>query len=474
LTRHYRKLGDTARAAEFAIEAIQIGDELQDRHVIAANRTNLGSVRRDEGALDQALDEYRAAEQAAIAGGLREEEAAANEVMASVRNERKEYALALNHAQHASGIAQLIGDPVLIARAEEELAVALKGQNDFDAAVSAYTDAARAIRSLSHEQSFFVSLVGDALGLCATSRRIDLKIHLLAGVFAPDLRIAGEDSIHPLRALYAALPSMAKIIRVDRLLPIAALTVADLLADKPQVIERRIVLEATNALLDPTSIVATNSALAAVAAILMAHSASCLTLGDLADLAERLAHFSGHVYFKPESDGAAHWTLRLQIADGVVVTLLQLDDSPRTAVTAMILALLLTSLDGMIRRYLLDAVRIPRHEAIINIGSRKELEAQLGPTLLQVGNMPRGFAVAESTDVTRAVQPPILVVCADEFGRPWRPYENALSDTHLLFAEVLRVLVAHLLGKTIEPEVLSPKIVTLVRRIGYRGLPPSA
>jgi len=135
----------------------------------------------------------------------------------------------------------------------------------------------------------------------------------------------------------------------------------------------------------------------------------------------------------------------------------------------MILALLLTSLEGMIRRDLLDTERLPCQEAIINVASQKELEAQLGPNLMQLGQMPKGFAVAESTDVSRTDQPPILVVYADGFWKPWRPDENALSDIHLLFAEVLRVLVAHLLGKSIEPDVLFPKIGGLVRRIGYRS-----
>lgn len=51
LTRYYRRSGDTARAAECALEAIEIGERLGDLHVIAINRTTLGNVRRDEGNL---------------------------------------------------------------------------------------------------------------------------------------------------------------------------------------------------------------------------------------------------------------------------------------------------------------------------------------------------------------------------------------------------------------------------------------
>ena len=468
-TRYYRESGDTARAAEFALEAIQIGEQLDDRHVIAINRTTLGNIRRDEGNLSQALIEYHVAEQVAVAADLRDTEAAANELIASVHNEREEYSVALHHAQHAVAVARLVDDYVLIARSEEERAIALKGQRDLDTAISAYTDAATAISALHPGGSFFVSLTGDALHLCATVKRIDLKIRLLKGVFVPDLKpIDGGDD--PLHALYSALPRMADTIpRVERLLPIVALSMADLLADVPPLVERRIILQATDALLPRGSALPTTTRLAAAAAILMAQSGNVLTLGDVVDIAERLATVSTRIYFKPQFDGPGHWTLRLEIADGVVVSLVQLDDSPRTAITTTVLALLLSGLDRIIRQRLLDAERIPRHEVIINVISRKELKAQPGSELLELGDMPKGFVVAESTDVTRSDQPPIFVVCADQFPTPWRPNEHALSDVHLLLGELLRVLVAHLLARAVEPEILLPKIGSIVRRIGYRG-----
>ena len=102
--------------------------------------------------------------------------------------------------------------------------------------------------------------------------------------------------------------------------------------------------------------------LAAAAAILMAQSGNLLTLDDVADIAERLAAAEARIYFKPQPDGSGHWTLRLEIADGVVISLVQLDDSPRTAITTTVLALLLSGLDRIIRQRLLDAERIPRQE----------------------------------------------------------------------------------------------------------------
>jgi hypothetical protein len=359
-------------ASEFALEAIGIGEQLQDLHVIATNRINLGNVRRDKDALDQALVEYKTAEHASVAGGLRDSESAANELIASVLNEREQYGVALYHAQHAAAVARLVGDNLLVARAEEERAIALKGQRDLGGAIEAYTAAANAIGAFRPEGSFFASLVGDALNLCVTSRRIDLKIELLRRIFSPDLKaVEGAEIFHPLRILYAALPPMAKAIRPDRLLPIVALSMADLLADVPPLIGRRITLQSIKALLDSRIEPLTNSTLTAVAAILLAYSGDGLTIEDLVDIAERVACLSSRIYFKPEPDGAAHWTVRLEIAEGVVVSLVQMDVVPSTARTTMILALLLTSLGSVMREHLLKSERMPRQEAIIQVASSR-------------------------------------------------------------------------------------------------------
>ena len=468
LTRYYRRSGDTARAAESALEAIQIGEQLGDLHVIAINRTMLGNVRRDEGNLEQALIEYHAAEQAAVTAGLRDTESAANELIASVHNQRREYQVALHHAQHAAAVARLAGDHILVARAEEEHAIALKGHRDFEKAIRAYTDAATAISAIHPGGSFFVALTSDALHLCATTKRNDLMTRLLKGVFIREFNAIDED-IDPLDVLYRALPRMADTItQVDRLLPIIALSMADLLVDVSPLIERRIILQATDALLPKGSTLPTTSRLAAVAVILMAQSGSSLTLGDVVDIAERLAAASPRIYFKPRPDGSGHWTLRMGIANGVVVSLVQLDDSPRTAITTSVLALLLLGLADVIRQQLLDTEQLPRQEVIINVVNREELENQPGSELVKLGDMPKGFVVAESTDVTRSDQPPIVVICADQFPMPWRPTEHALSDYCLVLGELLRVLAAHLLARAVEPEVLFPKIGSVIQRISYQ------
>ena len=124
--------GELDEAARFAVEAIQIGEQLKDEHVIALNRTTLGNVRRDGGELQEALVEYHAADRASVKGRLQDSEAAANELIASVHNQLGEYDVALHHAQHAAAVARLADEQILVARAEEERALALQGKREID------------------------------------------------------------------------------------------------------------------------------------------------------------------------------------------------------------------------------------------------------------------------------------------------------------------------------------------------------
>ena len=469
LTRFYRSAGEFERAAQFATEAIQIGEQLADAQVIGINRTTLGNVKRDEGKLRDALMEYQAAEKAAVTGGRRDLEAVANELMASLYNEQQDYSVALHHAQHAAAIARLVGDHLLVARAEEERAIALAGLRQPEPAIDAYAEAAREIGSDQPGGAYFVELITDALHLCNTLRRTDLKTKLLSRTF---LESASADTTvnDPLAVPYHVLPKMvASVDRTESLASLAALTIGDLLTDKPNVVQRRIVLQSADAVLAGGENIVGTGGLAAVTGILMAAPIDILTLEDITDLAERVAASTPHLYYKPAADGAATWTLRLRLGGGAVLSIVQLDDEPRTAVVAAMLALLLTVSESAVRRHLVDVEQLPRDEAVINVVSRKELEVQLAGMFPDLGDMPSGYAVSESTDITRGEQPPIVVIRAEEFPAAWCPNKDRISDMHIVLGEVLRPLVAHLLARTVEPEVLFPKIGRTVRRLGYSG-----
>jgi tetratricopeptide (TPR) repeat protein len=470
LTRHYRKLGETALAARYAIEAIEIGERISDRHVIAINRINLGNVRRDERLLAEALDEYRIADRVASEGGFRADEAAANELIASVLNEQGQYGLAVMHSRHAAGVAAQTGDLLILARAREEEAVALAAQRDIPAAVTAYTDAAIAASSVRPKGGFSVSLLENGLALCASAGRKDLMSGVLKRFFAVADGATEDASLDAiLRIWYAALPRMAQKVDAERILPVVALAGATLLSGLPTLIERRIILQSIQALLSNDQPMPEVAGLIGTAALLMASSWDSMILDDLVSVADQLCDFSSGLYFKPYSDGAAHWTTRMEIGAGVTATIVQLDDSPRSAAMALIMAVLLRGTSEGLRSMVLEADDLPRSEVVVNIVCRRDFDANVGPDISKLGTLPHGFGVFESSDVTRPEQPPIILVHDDRFAGGWKPHLDRISGVQVAFAELLRVIVVHLIGKQIEREILFPKIGNFVRRLTYQG-----
>ena len=431
LMRRYREAADLERAATFAMEAIGIGEQLEDARVIAINRTTLGNIRRDAGKLDDALAEYQTADRIAVEGGLRDCEAAANELIASVHNQVGEYGVARHHAQHAAAVARLTGDDALVARAEEERALALRGLREIDAAAGAYRDALEAVGTTRSRDGVWSALILDALHMCGHAGRSELMAKLLSDVVL-DEDTSKELRGDPLRVLYGALPKLAdRVEPMGRLLTVVALTVADVLQDVPPMIQRRIGLQAGKALVTGEEQAGGRGRLVALAGVLMALSTESVTLGDVADMAEGIAS-SAQLYFNALPDGAGHWTLRLEVADSVVVSLVQLDDEPRTAILTSSLALLLVGFDRATLGRVLDVENLPRREAVVHVTSARELEMQLGATMEKLGRVREGYAVTESTDVTSEEQPPIVVIRAEEFPSAWRPGEGGLSDVHMV------------------------------------------
>ena len=107
---------------------------------------------------------------------------------------------------------------------------------------------------------------------------------------------------------------------------------------------------------------------------------------------------------RPYADSAARWTVRLNVGEGVVISVQQMDDDPTSSRLAAMLPLLLDGLDWAIREGLLDVERLPRDEALIVVAE------QLGSRLWSGGPMSDGFAVRKSRDIVQGDQPPMLVV----------------------------------------------------------------
>ena len=468
LTRRYRESGELDRAAEHALEAISIGETLSEYSVICVNRINLGNVYRDAEKIERAIEQYELAEKAALEGDDTEGEAWANELIASVLNEKGEYGLAEHRARHAWAISFGIEHRTLGARAQEELAVALAGQGDVEGAMEAYGAACKAASAGVGGYGFFVSLVCDGLVLIGKRGRTDLKARFVDLAFVGG-GSDGGDSVDgaEIGILYQGVAKLAALGIGNAVVPVASLIMWDVFSDRPTVIERRMVRQAIKELVDEEEASISRSTMGAIAGIMMTQSGEEWGLVDVVHVAEMVSRASDRIYHKPREDGAGHWTVRLEMGDKVVITITQLDDSVRTSLITMVMVLLLGSCDRMIWKDVLGTIGSGVDEVVVSVCSKRDLDAQFGEKTRGLCLLREGFGVIEFEGEERNGQ--FVAIWGDDFGRAWRPLEEETSDMHKLFGAVVLRVATLWLAEEVEQEVLIPRIVRLVRSMGYVG-----
>ncbi len=466
MTRRFRRLGNPETAKRYAEEAIEIGEALGNRRLVAVNRINLGNLARDQGLLDAALSEYRAADKAAHEAGDSSTEAFANFDIASVLNERGEYSLAAFHAQHAVSKARESQDSVIQVRANKELAVARQGARNIPEAIDAYIAAYIAAAHHPTSRAWRPDLACTALALAAEANRPDLTVQALARLFvrtpAPETDDLRSDM---LRSFYAGLPRMVSSGTSELTLPLVALALSGILVDVPIPIERRILLQSAQAVLSGATDPDSDTVLLAIAALVLSSDWDALSIDDVVDVAEAVVKVDRRVHFKPQSDGAAHWNLRVGPDPAVLVTLTQMDDSSRSAIVTLVIACLLTAVGNRFCGEIIGTVQRPLDEATFMVATRAEFVNQIDPAAVRLGAMERGFGILRPVEPAQEKPLPFFVVFDDSFGRRWRPARESITDVHQLFAEALYTIAGHMLGEQLEPEVMHPKVDGLMQRL---------
>ena len=112
---------------------------------------------------------------------------------------------------------------------------------------------------------------------------------------------------------------------------------------------------------------------------------------DVVHVAEMVHEASDRIYHKPQLDGSGHWTARLEMGDSVVITVTQLDDSVRTSLVTMVMVLLLGSCDRMIWKDVLGRIGAGVGEVVVNVCSKRELDAQFEEMRMWLARSEGGF-----------------------------------------------------------------------------------
>ena len=468
LTRHYRESGDLETAAEHALEAIAIGEKLSEHSVTCVNRINLGNVYRDGGKSEKAVEQYELAGKAAQKGDNAEGDGWANELIASVMNDRGEYGLAEHHARYAYAMGSRMRHTTLIARAHEEGAVALAGQGNIEGAIDAYGNACRAVCAGNGDLGFFVSLLCDGLGLIGKHGRTDLKPRFVNGAAVGDGNSDRDaDDGDEIGMLYEGLVGLARMEIGSGVVPVVSLAMWDIFADHRGIVERRMVRQAIKELINCRNGNISRSEMGAIVAVLITQSGENWGIEEVVHIAEMVGRASDRLYYKPHRDGAGHWTVRLEVSEGVLITVRQLDDSVRTSLMTMDLALLLGSCDEAIWGDVLGWSAVDARELVVDVCCKEDLDAEFGVETLGLGELKNGFTVVGAGVTATEAEGRFLVVRDGDFGGPWRPMAEGMSDIHKLFGAVICSVATSLLSEEVEQDVLIPKIARLIRSMGY-------
>ena len=468
--RRHRTQGRPEVAERFAREAVAIGETLGDKRLVSLNRINVGNALRDQGRISEALLEYRLADRSAASSGHPRHEAAANELIASVLNEQGDHETALVHATHSASVAEEANDLHMFGRAVEEQGAALEGLKRFSEAAALYANGARKLMGSPHEVANFVDPLIHALAAASEEGSPDIAVNVVSRVFGVQAE-EETDVLGPqetIARIYALIPAILRQVPPNALVSVLPWFLSPLLASFPAPVEREIVLRLAETVLNSAdSRISEASRVSALCGLLLATDSSRLSSWDLVSLVEKIPDTITKTYFKPRADGSAHWTVSLPVAQGVICTITQLDDSPAMMGVATIVALLLRQVAVALGETLLGVEVLPRVEVDIQVVSQSEFDKYIDRNISGLTTeLEDEYIVSQSADVTSGQQPPIVVICGEAFAQRWLPGDAFYSGVHLMFGQLLARVAAHWLAREIEIEVVRPKITRIIRAIG--------
>ncbi len=233
----------------------------------------------------------------------------------------------------------------------------------------------------------------------------------------------------------------------------------------PPALSRRVLaltVEASRGLLRDSS--TRRKALLSLTPFLTAVPVEALDLSFLVELAEMISDTADEVYFKPFADGAAHWTLQLELTSPVILSVTQLDDRVDTALVAMLLVLFLKCFETQLQEEIFGSMHVERRELVIMVVNRDEVLAQNIPLNEVDGGMDSVAQVTRPTQPESEEQVPTIIICRNDISDSWRPDVEGEAGLQLLLGLTLSEVIFQLVKGRVDLEELTPKILAVVRR----------
>jgi len=463
LTSQFRKAGELTRAKELAEEAIRIGETLGDSHVIASNRVNLGNVLRDQGRLDEAKHEYESVAALAQRAGFKDIEVVGMRLAASMCNQLGEVDLAIQYAEYASGLARGTAATSEQASCLEELADAYLANRRRMNAASTYVEAAVLSRTFNDKRQI-CRLGLQGLRIYFDDSLVAEYLNGLDSVFqlAVDKNV---DSRKPVTTrLFDRIPGMLAGADRDFAILLFGMHFRLMFKDLPSPVARYLFQKVASSIFasrDSTS--EFWPFLFPFMPLLTAMPKNSLRLVDLVAIGDQLTSGSDGLYFKPQRDGAAHWVVRLRLAEPSVISITSLDDRVDTAIATFLLVLFLKGFEKEIQEEIILAHKIGRNEVTVSVVSLVELPEDIRALLpTTIGK--------ESCAVTRPTFPagdrpvPTMVICRTDISDHWEAESGRGSAVQFLLGLTLVEIVFQLFRGEVEVPTLQPKIIDVIRK----------
>ncbi|PIW55259.1 MAG: hypothetical protein COW16_06860 [Sphingomonadales bacterium CG12_big_fil_rev_8_21_14_0_65_65_10] len=470
LTRKYRTAGRLDDALETAREAIAIAAELGDENLRALNLINLGNVYRDREDADNALQAYLDASVAAQGCGRRDLEADASRLTAGILNDFESvsetstrFERARFHATHAVG---LLRDSVSyegLARASVELADAEENLGNKERAASAYFDAA----------CYFDKVPDDACYQHAIVRGASLAIGDHNALYLERMRnllmrgTEGSEDTSEGDGFLELLPAIMRSAPRDTIARLLTLHLKELW----QHLEEGTVGAVTDFALQAARAFALSCPpdqsfrvlyAGVVMAALLRNRASPFHQSQLADIVRSV----DGIYVREDVDGSRDWTVVLDLAAPVTVSIVPLDAGSASNAACLALAMFMKGFEKDLQRELFGDASVVR-EVTFMIGTLDQMPDDIAESMRARFGIDGIFA-KQACIVTRSTDPetvtPTFVVLRPDFLEQMDLTEGDNSSLPVLLGLSLVELTFQLLREEVSSEELMPKITKLVRQ----------
>jgi tetratricopeptide (TPR) repeat protein len=451
MVRTLRRGKQFSEALRYGQEAVRIGEELGDLHLIATNRLSLGNVYRDMREWDKALDEYAASGELGGRYGDKTIESSAARLAAAVYRRKGNNRLALEHALLSVSAVEGTVAFAALADAYEETGDCHFAMREWAQAAESYAKAAAVAEDIEEKSRLTV----DSLSTCVYQT-------LGPTQYLRCLNAAYDYSVHSdepfAQQLFAHLGDMLKRTHVDYAIRLFGLHFRVMFKGAPSLVERFLFGQVLKELLAQSADTELWRLLFPAIPLLVSVSDGVLNIHDLVQLGDRVHDRVSGVHFKPQDEGSS-WVLALNLRQPVILTVTCLDDRTDTFTAAALLAFFFKGFDKNIAE-MLSVPEIPKRELDIFVGSIESMPADLR------SRFPAGF---ETCAVTRPASQndhyiPMFVVCQEDVGKQWRAGTGSSSALQSLLGQVLTEAAFQLLKGAVDMATLEPKIIEILRK----------